>query len=1061
MEQTNNLTQSQTLLWTGQVLHPESPMYNMAMAFDIEGQIDTMAFRRAFQAMVSGSDVLRTVILMRQDMPYQVVRENLTNDLEIIDFSTSANPEIKLKNWLKNRSQQVFDIQYKTFDSALIKISERRFIWYFNQHHLVTDGWSLTILYQKMAELYKIALEHADPNKLIQAAQLPDFQNFIQYEKSIRSKPVHESVKQYWQKKLAAIPDLPRLYGEVGDKTASTSERIPIDLGRERSDQLRALTKAPDLRAFTESMSLFHIFSTVLFAYLYRVTGQQNLVVGTPSHNRPTMIFKQTPGVFMEIFPMQAEVSPDDSFMDLFQRIRTEANNYLKNAQLGASSPDLSRSFNVLLNFISGTFGHFNGFPMQSDWILPGHTDPQHQLRLQIHDFDATGRIQLHFDMNTTVFDEVLRQKAPWHFIKILDHFLQDRTQPLMGFSILDSGEEAHLLSELNATHQPAFPTEPHLMAYFEKQVEKTPDLPALIFENQEVSYQQLNQKANQLGHFLRRFGVREGDIVAIIMHRGLELPVAIYSILKAGAAYLPIDPQYPSARIDFMLENAGAKYILTDSQFESIPTNKDHQRINMDQIWSDLDGENPQNLQLAIEPESLAYIIYTSGSTGQPKGAMIEQKSICNRIDWAKSAFSLNESDRYLQKTPFTFDVSVPEFFWPLQVGAALVIAAPEGHKDPVYLKQTIEKYGVTILHFVPSMLAVFLEGGMLEKCASLRRVICSGEAISVALQERFFDHFDIELQNLYGPTEAAVDVTHWICQRGKTTMTVPIGKPVANTQIYILDENRRPVPQGVPGELYIGGIQVGRGYINNPQLTKERFVVDPFAHVSGATMYRSGDLARYRKDGVIEYLGRVDFQVKLRGFRIELGEIEAILERHKDIHQAVILLHHKTQGAPYLVAYYTADHAVPIPELTAHLAAHLPDYMIPADFLFLSEFPVNTNGKTDRKALMELPVSEEKITKTAYVEPRNEIEALLVDIWEEVLEKSPIGVFDNFFELGGHSLTAIRLVSRIIENLELTLPISLVFQKPTIAAYAEHIEITILQLMEEMDAAENSIEK
>jgi acyl-coenzyme A synthetase/AMP-(fatty) acid ligase/acyl carrier protein len=446
--------------------------------------------------------------------------------------------------------------------------------------------------------------------------------------------------------------------------------------------------------------------------------------------------------------------------------------------------------------------------------------------------------------------------------------------------------------------------------------------------------------------------------------------------------------------------------------------------------------------------------VIYTSGSTGKPKGVMVEHRSICNRLEWIKDIVPIDTSDKILQKTPYTFDVSVPEFFSPLQAGAQLVMACPEGHKNPSYLVQTIQKYGITSIHFVPSMLTIFLEEKGLKNCTSLRRVFCSGEAITMAQQNRFFEIFDIELHNLYGPTEAAVEVTRWQCQPNDVGQIVPIGIPVANTQIYILDEYLQPVPIGTPGELYIAGIQVARGYLNRPELTAERFVNDPFITQSKAKMYRSGDLARHRPNGVIEYLGRVDYQIKLRGFRIELGEIEAILESHPEVHQAVVVLQEENNNKQ-LIAYYLGTKMIEVIDLKNHISAHLPDYMIPAQFVYMDEFPLGSSGKVKRSELP--PVDIKQINQEiVYVAPRTDLEEMVAEIWSEILEIEKIGVHDNFFELGGHSLTAIRLMSRVIEAFDLTLPINLVFEKPTIATYSAHIESTIESLLAEMDAAE-----
>lgn len=1044
------LTQSQMLLWTGQMLHPDSPMYNMVMTFDLKGTIEVTAFKTAFQTLIKDSDVLRLIIKLEENVPLQYILTPFDYDLEYIDLSTDSAKEETFKKWLEQRSQVMFDLSKNLFDSALIKFSETRYIWYFNQHHLVTDGWSLTVLYQAMAERYQQVLQ----NTTEEVSDLPQFHNYVDYEKGVYENQKNKKSYNYWQEKLKTLPTPPRLYGESGVKGVSSSERVLVNLGLERSDQLRALTKERDLRALSPHLSLFNIFSTVLFGYLYRTSGQQNLVVGAPSHHRPTTTFKQTPGVFIEIFPMQAEVNPEDTWMDLFRRVRTEVSHYLRHAKLGMASPDLSRSFNVLLNYISGTFSDFNEIPMQSEWVLPGHTDPEHHLRLQIHDFDSTGAIQLHFDMNTEVFDADLRQQAPQRFVRLLDHFTKNRMETLTTPDILGQEERTHILKGLNDTKKEFFPKEQHMLTGFEAQVEKTPDAAAVIYENTVLSYADFNKKVNQIGRFLQEKGIGTEDVVAICMERSLEMPLAMYGILKAGAAFLPIDPKHPQERIDFILKDAGVKLVFTQAHLLENMGTTTIPMVALIRDWSKIVPYPNHNLNLDIAPRSLAYVIYTSGSTGKPKGVMVEHRSICNRLEWIKDIVPSNETDKVLQKTPYTFDVSVPEFFSPLQVGAQLIMARPDGHKNPTYLVETIQRYGITTIHFVPSMLTIFLEEKGLENCQTLRRVFCSGEAITIAQQNSFFEIFNIELHNLYGPTEAAVEVTRWQCQPDDKGQIVPIGVPVANTQIYILDEHLQPVPIGTPGELYIAGIQVARGYLNRPELTAERFVPDPYSSEPDASMYRSGDLARHRPDGVIEYLGRVDYQIKLRGFRIELGEIEAILESHPAIAQAVVVLQEEQQNKQ-LVAYYLGTKIEDNLDLKNYLSTHLPDYMIPAHFKYLEEFPLGSSGKVKRSALPKIDLQQVQ-QEVKYVAPRTDLEEMIAEIWSEILSIDQIGVYDNFFDLGGHSLTAIRLMSRVHEMLELTLPINLVFDKPTIAAYAAHVESIIETLLAEMDEAE-----
>jgi amino acid adenylation domain-containing protein len=608
---------------------------------------------------------------------------------------------------------------------------------------------------------------------------------------------------------------------------------------------------------------------------------------------------------------------------------------------------------------------------------------------------------------------------------------------------VLPDAERRRVLVEWNATTR-EYGGEARLHRLIERQAAQTPDSVALAFEERELTYAEVNWRANQLARALRRRGVGPDVLVGVFAERSFEMVVALLAVLKAGGAYVPLDPSYPAERLGHMLEDARAPVVLAQRHLVSQLPRQTGDVLPLDASWAAYAAEAGEDLEDLGTPQNLAYVIFTSGSTGRPKGAMNEHRGICNRLLWMQEEYGLTGEDRVLQKTPFSFDVSVWEFFWPLLTGGRLVIARPEGHRDSAYLVKLICEAGITTLHFVPSMLRVFVEEEGLEACGSLRRVICSGEALPHELQERFFARLPkAELHNLYGPTEAAVDVTYWACRRGDERLTVPIGRPVANTQMYVLDAHLEPLPIGVPGELYIGGLQVGRGYVGRDDLTAERFVPDPFSRTSGARLYKTGDLARHLSDGAIEYLGRLDYQVKIRGQRIELGEIEATLDKHPGVRQSVVMAREDTPGDQRLVAYVLTQQSAPsIAELKEYLSRELPAYMVPSAFEFLDALPLTSSGKVDRKLL---PAPERSGSRqTTYVAPRTATEKMLAGIWAEVLGLERVGIEENFFDLGGHSLLLLQGYSRLRASVGRDLPFVALMQYPTVRSLASYLSGT-----------------
>src|SRR6185436_16139156 len=626
--------------------------------------------------------------------------------------------------------------------------------------------------------------------------------------------------------------------------------------------------------------------------------------------------------------------------------------------------------------------------------------------------------------------------------VRLLEGGVASPQRPIGLLEILAPSERELILRGWNDTAH-AVPSGT-VVELFGAQAARTPAATAVVFGDEELSYRELDARANRLAHHLRGLGVGPERVVGLCVVRSAELIVALLGILKAGGAYLPLDPDYPAERLAFMLADSRAPVVLAQERLLARLPARPERLVLLDGAADVHDGEEPPaRLASGALPESLAYGIYTSGSTGRPKGTLNSHRGIVNRLLWMQQRYELTGEDRVLQKTPYSFDVSVWEFFWPLLTGAQLVMAEPGGHQDPAYLVATIESAGITTVHFVPSMLQAFLEAAGVERCAaSLVRVVCSGEALPPELTRRFFTRLPgVELHNLYGPTEAAVDVTSWACDPADSRGLVPIGRPVANTRMHVVDREQRPVPVGVMGELLIGGVQVGRGYLGRPELTAERFVPDGLGGEAGSRLYRTGDLGRWKANGELEYLGRIDHQVKIRGFRIELGEIEEQLRSHASVGEAVVVAREDRPGEKRLVAYVVGvEGAAPdTGRLREHLASSLPEHMVPPVFVVLERLPLTASGKVSRR---ELPAPEEgDYRRGEYVAPRTELERRLCEIWEELLGAARVGIEDNFFDLGGHSMLATQMVSHVRSALRAELPLRAVFEHPTVAGLGERL--------------------
>jgi amino acid adenylation domain-containing protein len=824
-----------------------------------------------------------------------------------------------------------------------------------------------------------------------------------------------------------------------------------------------------------EKTTLFIVMFTAFAGLLYRFTGQNDLCIGTAIANRRLREFEAGIGMFvnnvvLRIRPGKGMVSArellkhvrdvtqeaydhqdipfdhvvkelqperDPSRNPLFQTTFSFHDSPLPNIQI----PELEVS---VLEILSNNTAKFDLNVIVLPWSNKEYAT-----------LPRTGDegITLIWEYNTDLFSCKTIETMMESYQTFLQGMLADPQQPISTLPLLTDFQVSQQVVEWNKTHRD-YPTESTMTCLLEEIVEKFPDRVSMVFQDRQLSYRELDVRANQLARHLQNLGVRRGDFVGIFAERSLEMVIAVYATLKAGAAYVPIDPNYPGERVTFMLHDARVQVLVTQEHLRPRVPPYHGQIVSVDTDWPHIGRLSSTRPPRHEQGDDLAYMIYTSGSTGQPKGAMNTHRGIGNRLHWMQAAHTLQPDDRVLQKAPFSFDVSVRELFWPLLAGARLVMASPEGHRDSQYLRNLILLEDITTIHFVPSMLESFLQTPGIESCRTiLRRVLSGGEALSGDLRTKFFDRLpSVALHNLYGPTEAAVDVTEWHCRPEMAHATVPIGRPIPNIQIYLLSAHRQLVPSGLPGELHIGGVGLARGYHRRPDLTAATFIPDHLSGMYGSRLYNTGDLCRYQSDGAIDYLRRLDYQVKVRGYRIEPGEIEAVLLKHLEVKNAAVLCREDCSGEKRLVAYVAGKYEGRAkPDLRGYLKNQIPEYMIPQAFVFLEVLPLTPNGKLDRLALPE-PDHVDRTEGKEYVAPRTMMEKLLVEVWQEVLTVERIGIHENFFYLGGHSLLATQIMIRLQNLLGIPIPLRLFFELPILEELAKEIEAQLKSLPDEL---------
>ncbi len=1040
------LSLPQQEIWREHALFPGTGVHTVSARSVLAGPLDLGHFEKALIWVWERHQALRLTPCAVPDgmEPVQVEAPAPQSFVQVHDVTGTGNPAVAAEELAAELGRRAIPLDGgPTFRFDLIRFAPDRHIWVMSYHHINMDAWANGILVRDVAAAYGAFVRGEEPD----LPQAPSFEEAVASDAVFVESGRYARAGEYWADLYRTLPD--RLVDAVPSvlegkpPQGTTLCRIGVDAATMAN--LRAL-------AAEKGASPAQLFIAAALILFHKESGATDMVFGMPVLNRPTARDKETFGLFSLTTAPRVRLDPEagiDAFLGELNRAMRGAMRHHRyplsgiNRTLGLAAQRVLQLFDLNISYERVEFGElpFGEATAGVPRVLLNGVE-RTPVEIFVREYGDGERVEVDLDLSLGAFDPKEAQALAYRYELVLRWLSSGADGRLSSVPLVGDGERCWLLDGVNATGRDYGAFEPVIRG-LERVAAEDPTRACVRFEGVELGYGELNTRANALARRLMRAGVGRDVRVGVALERSVDLVVALLAVMKAGGAYVPLDPELPAERLSFMIGDAAAPVVVTRTGLLDVLPVHGGRTICVDDAGrSSRRGADAGNPDVELGPNDLAYVIYTSGSTGQPKGVMNEHGGLANRLLWMQERFGIGAGDRVLQKTPYTFDVSVWEFFWPLMSGACLVVAKPGGHKDPDYLARVMAEEGISVLHFVPSMLQAFLGHGgsaaRLSECRSLRYVMCSGEALSPGLVERFesLKPRAAELHNLYGPTEAAIDVTHWPCG-SPASDPLPIGHAIANTSLYVLDSALEPVPVGVAGDLWIGGVQVSRGYLGRPALTAGSFIADPYSKTPGSRMYRTGDIARRRADGSLVYLGRSDFQVKLRGFRIELGEIESALMSHGSIREAAVLLREDRQGDPRLVGYLVAEGNVVPADLGPTLRERLPDHMVPGDWVTLDALPVTSNGKLDRKAL---PAPE--LTAAGLGgRPRGPEEEVCCAVLAGVLGREEVGAEDNFFALGGHSLLAVQVVGRLRKALGVDLPANAVFAHPTARNLAKHL--------------------
>ena len=1032
---------AQQRLWFLDQFEPGTAAYNLPRVFRIIGPLDVSALTRAFQAVVQRHASLRTVFESVEGEARQVVLSNLDVTVPVIDLTEApaGERESKALRFATEEGKKPFDLgEGPLFRATLLRLGTESWILVLVMHHIVTDGWSISRLFRDLTKYYAAFLENTEPD----LPELPiQYTEYAQWQREYMSGDVLKNEIDHWKNTLAGAQTLLDL--------ATDHPRPPTQTWHGAIQEITldgpTLAKLKSL-AHKESSTLFMVSMAAFQALLWRYTHQESILVGTPVAGRSHVEVENIVGLFVNTLVFRTDFTGKLSFRDLIRRVRSFALEAYTHQDLPFEKlveelvPQRSLNTSPLFQVLFV----FQNIPKQV-LKISGLSIKEMNFETGISEFDLAAEVwedtEFHcrFEYNTDLFEESTTRRMLGHLERLIQAALENPDLPLSQLPMMSAEERDQVLVKWNqtATDFSREHPQPCIHELFELQAERSPDAIAVIADDVELTYRELNHRANQLARYLIKRGVRPEVRVGLSVDRGPAMVIALLGILKAGGAYVPLDSRLPDDRLSFMLADAKPGIVLTEEKLGRTVFGAD--QVFLDSDWEAIAQESKENPPQELGPQALAYVMYTSGSTGKPKGVPIEHGSVVNLLRSMQREPGLNSEDVLLAVTTLSFDIAGLEIYLPLISGARLVIANSEDVVDGDRLRDLLGKRRVTCMQATPATWRLLLGAGW-QGSPGLK-ILCGGEALPPELAKELTARAD-SVWNVYGPTETTIWSTTYRVT-GREQGTIPIGRPIANTSIYILDADNGPVPVNISGEIYIGGDGLARGYLNRPELAAERFVANPLAPKQSSTLYRTGDLGRFRSSGDIEYLGRVDSQVKLRGFRIELGEIESVLASHETVREAVVMV--AGQGEQQKLSAYvvvTDGNAAPSGgELRRYLRTKLPEHMVPAAYWQVDRLPLLPSGKVDRGVLpasRAIALREE----VELVDPRNETETKLADIWKELLRIEQVGIEQNFFELGGHSLLALQMMARIRRVLEVELPVRAVFEAPTIAGLGAELE-------------------